>query len=130
MSDPACFSGVDFGCPPSSRLTFPEGSCGQEIAFVGSFIAPAIAVAITTEWTAVESRTSPIISRNQAVASKRSSNRIWRWRAADCHPAQLGEFVQPRAPAKLPVSTIPHPAEGHLRLVVNCRAVDVADAEV
>ena len=49
-----------------------------------------------------------------------SSDRVVRWSAADCDPAQLGEFFEGGFAAEATVAAVFHAAEGHLWLVVNC----------
>src|SRR6266481_3412160 len=67
--------------------------------------------------------------RPQKIKSRRaSSNWVVGGSAADCDPAELGEFFEGGFAAEPAVAAVFYAAEGHLWLVVNRGAVDVADA--
>src|SRR5277367_1357571 len=75
-------------------------------------------------------RANPARARNArpGVAYHNGLDRVVGWSAADCDPAQLGEFFEGGFAAEAAVTAVFYAAEGHLRLVVNGGAVDVADA--
>src|ERR1700722_3218966 len=62
-------------------------------------------------------------------ASPHSLDRVVRGRAADGYPAQFREFLETGMAAEFAVAAVLHAAEGHLGLVVDGRAIDVADSE-